>query len=51
MLLYADDMPIAAKNMDAISELKESLSKEFEMKNLGGDKKILGMEISRDREK
>jgi len=37
--------------MDAINELKESLSKKFEMKDLGGAKKILSMEISRDREK
>ena len=30
--------------------LKSLLHKEFEMKDLGADKKILGMEIHRDRE-
>ena len=42
-------MLIAAKNKSYISELKELLSKEFEMKDLRYAKKILGMEIYRDR--
>ena len=49
LLLYVDDMLIAAKSMSEINELKKQLSNEFEMKDLGGAKKILGMEISRDR--
>ncbi|CAA0825269.1 Uncharacterized mitochondrial protein AtMg00810 [Striga hermonthica] len=49
LLLYVDDMLIAAKNMRDIIDLKSLLSQEFEMKDLGAAKKILGMEIHRDR--
>ncbi|CAA0830951.1 Uncharacterized mitochondrial protein AtMg00810 [Striga hermonthica] len=49
LLLYVDDMLIAAKNMRDIVDLKSLLSQEFEMKDLGAAKKILGMEIHRDR--
>lgn len=51
LLLYVDDMLIAAKSMVEINKLKSQLSQEFEMKNLGAAKKILGMEIKRDRKK
>ena len=34
-----------------IDVLKAQLSKEFEMKDLGGARKILGMEIVRDRKR
>jgi len=34
--------------MDEIKNLKMQLSKEFDMKNLGPVKKILGMQITRD---
>ena len=49
LLLYVDDMLIAAGNMSHIQTLKKQLSDEFEMKDLGSAKKILGMEIQRDR--
>ena len=49
LLLYVDDMLIAAKNMHDVIELKALLGKEFDMKDLGATKKILGMEIYRDR--
>lgn len=49
LLLYVDDMLIAAKNMSDIDKLKVKLKTEFQMKDLGAAKKILGMEISRDR--
>ena len=49
LLLYVDDMLIAAKSMKEITVLKKQLSSEFEMKDLGPAKKILGMEISRDK--
>jgi len=44
-----DDMLIAAKSKIDIDALKAMLSSEFEMKDLGVSKKILGMEIWRDR--
>ncbi|KAL4304503.1 hypothetical protein GQ457_10G014750 [Hibiscus cannabinus] len=49
LLLYVDDMLIVAKNMHDVVGLKALLSQEFDMKDLGAAKKILGMEIHRDR--
>ena len=42
-------MLIASKSQNEIDKLKAQLNQEFEMKDLGEAKKILGMEISRDR--
>ncbi|KAL0426864.1 UNVERIFIED_CONTAM: Retrovirus-related Pol polyprotein from transposon TNT 1-94 [Sesamum latifolium] len=49
VLLYLDDMLIAAKNMHDVLALKALLSQKFDMKDLGAATKILGMEIHRDR--
>ncbi|KAG8486257.1 hypothetical protein CXB51_019640 [Gossypium anomalum] len=49
LLLYVDDMLIASKSKVEIERLKTQLNFEFEMKDLGEAKKILGMEICRDR--
>ncbi len=49
LLLYVDDMLIASKSKVEIERLKTQLNLEFEMKDLGEAKKILGMEICRDR--
>ena len=49
LLLYVDDMLIAYKNMFEINMSKTQLQREFEMKDLGTAKKILGMEIHRDQ--
>ena len=49
LLLYVDDMLIAAKSKEEIRIVKAQLNNEFEMKGLGASKKILGMEILRDR--
>ena len=49
LLLYVDDMLIACKNRKVVQDLKASLSREFEMKDLGPARKILGMKIFRDR--
>lgn len=51
LVLYIDDMLIAAKKKYDIQKLKGLLSTEFEMKDLGAARKILGMEIIRDRER
>lgn len=51
LLIYVDDMLVAAKNMSVITELKQQLSIKFDMKDLGPAKRILGMEITRDRSK
>ena len=49
LVLYVDDMLIAARNKTDIQKLKGLLSPKFEMKDLGATQKILGMEIYRDR--
>ena len=49
LLLYVDDMLIAAKSKEEIRTVKAQLNNEFEMEDLGVAKKILGMEIIRDR--
>ncbi|GJX78316.1 transposable element [Tanacetum coccineum] len=49
LLLYVDDMLIASQSSDEIEKLKTRLKSEFEMKDLGEAKMILGMEIVRDR--
>ena len=48
LLLYVDDMLVAGSNMQEIVNLKQKLSKQFEMKDLGAAKQILGMRIKRD---
>ena len=45
LLLYVDDMLIASKSRSTIDKLNKDLSSEFEMKDLGETKKVLGMEI------
>nr|GEV37974.1 hypothetical protein [Tanacetum cinerariifolium] len=49
ILLYINDMLIACKIKAEIGSTKSLLKKEFDMKELGEAKKILGMEIVRDR--
>ncbi|KAH9717481.1 hypothetical protein KPL71_021830 [Citrus sinensis] len=51
LLLYVDDMLIACKRRDEIEKLKVMLNSEFDMKDLGTAKKILGVEIKRNRTK
>ena len=49
LLLYVDDMLITANDKEEIGKVKVQISKEFEMKDVGATKKILRMEILRDR--
>lgn len=51
LLLYADDMLIASTSNQELQELKFLLKSEFEMKELGEARRILGMKIMRDRER
>jgi ATP-binding cassette subfamily B (MDR/TAP) protein 1 len=51
LLLYVDDMLIAGSSIEEIDKLKQQLSKQFEMKDLGAAKQILGMIIIRDKDK
>jgi len=45
LLLYVDDMLIVSKSRSVIDKLKKDLSSEFEMKDLGEAKKVLGLEF------
>jgi hypothetical protein len=47
-LLYVDYILIAAKRKKEIATSKAQLSSEFEIKDLGAARKILGMKIMRD---
>ncbi|KAD7478277.1 hypothetical protein E3N88_01413 [Mikania micrantha] len=49
LLLYVDDMLIACEDGEQIGYVKRLLMCEFDMKELGPAKKILGIEIERDR--
>ncbi|KAK0572833.1 hypothetical protein LWI29_037938 [Acer saccharum] len=51
LLLYVDDMLVAGADLEEINNLKKQLSSEFEMKDLGAAKQILGMRINRDKQK
>ncbi len=44
-ILYVDDILIEAKNSKEVQQLKNQLRQEFNMKDLGGARKILSMEI------
>jgi len=48
--LYVYDILIASKDKKYVCELKVLFNSEFEMKDLGDAKKILGMKIIRDRQ-
>ena len=45
-----DDMLIVVRNKTHVQKLKAQLKKKFDMKDLGETKKILGMEITRERD-
>ena len=49
LLLYVDDMFIATKSMSEVNKLNILLSRTFDMKDLGAAKKILGMEVLKER--
>jgi hypothetical protein len=48
LLLYVDDMLIVGASMEEINKLKNQLSTQFAMKDLGTAKQILVMRIIRD---
>ena len=51
LLLYVDDILIASQSKTEIERLKQLLKSEFEMKDLGPARRILGMDILRERSK
>ncbi|CAM8981006.1 unnamed protein product [Rhodiola kirilowii] len=51
LLLYVDDILIMSNSESEISKIKKQLSSNFDMKDLGIAKKILGINIVRNRQK
>ena len=49
LLLYVDDMLLASKDKEEVSSVKKLLASRFEMKDLGPARRILGMDIVRNR--
>ena len=49
LILYVDDMLIAGHSKKDITDLKQKLSSQFDMKDLGDAHHILGMCITRDQ--
>jgi Reverse transcriptase (RNA-dependent DNA polymerase) len=47
--LYVDDLLIACNNIGILNEIKEGLSREFEMKDMGQARMCLGFRIFRNR--
>ena len=50
LLVYVDDILVAAKSLDNVNKAKHMLQAEFDIKDLGEAKVFLGMEIERDRD-
>ncbi|CAH9139773.1 unnamed protein product [Cuscuta epithymum] len=51
LLLYVDDMLIVSPCLKSIEHVQKSLCENFDMKDLGDARKILGISIIRDRKK
>ena len=50
LLLYVDNILIASKNLGEINKVKKLLKREFEMKEIGSIKKIMRIELLRERQ-
>eukprot|EP00253_Pinus_taeda_P005953 PITA_05953 len=51
LVLYVDDMLLVGNDKEIIQDLKTQLSSKFDMKDLGAENYIMGMEIKRDQAK
>ena len=49
LIVYVDDIVVTGDDLEAIVQLKKSLSKEFEIKDLGALKYFLGIEVARSK--
>ena len=51
VLVYVDDLTVAAPKLDNIQWFKKGFGEVFKIKDLGETDKILGMRVVRDRQK
>ena len=51
LLVYVDDVCVAAKSLEHVNWFKNEFKKVFKVKDLGEMKKILGIRITRDRKR
>ena len=49
LILYVDDILLAANDVGLLHDIKKFLSKNFKMKNMGKESYVIGIEIFRDR--
>lgn len=49
-IIYVDDMVVTGDDTEEMKRLQEYLSSEFEMKDLGGFKYFLGIEVVHSRD-
>ena len=49
LVLYVDDILLAANDKGMLNDVKEFLSKNFEMKDMGEASYVIGIEIFLDR--
>jgi len=49
LIIYVDDMIVTGNDQDDISSLQQYLASEFEMKQLGNLKYVLGIEVARSK--
>lgn len=49
LIVYVDDITLTEDNPREMNRLKSSLATEFEIKDLGGLKYFLGMEVARSK--
>jgi hypothetical protein len=49
IIFYVNDLILVCNNKDKLLQVKEKLSRKFEMKDLGDLHFFLGMEVERDR--
>ena len=49
-LLYVDDILLVGSSKEDLVNVKKLLSKKFDMKDLGESRKILRIDITRDRD-